>query len=259
MSEILLRWSEAEKRRRKLLGDIRSALIYPLCVLSAALLIFGFLSLFVLPKVIGLFTAHGGNLPTITKLLLSVQGVVSSPVFLLYVLSLVLLAAAALGNERCKRLRDGLLLKLPIVGPIWRSYLISDFCRYFALFLTGGASVPKALSLAGGIGENEVLRDCARKARKGVSAGKDLQTALQAEAFFPADVLSLISTGAQTDELPFVMEQAAETHGNMAETAAKRAISFIEPLVVSLLGLAVAVMVAAIYLPILRLATAIVN
>ena len=259
LAEVLLRWSKSEEARVRLKGKVIGSLVYPGCVFVTTAATFSFLLTAVVPKLVTIFSSHGGTLPWLTSSLIKISSFVFSPIFLILVClglaAVIVFVKSKKGYEACLRLA----LRLPVVGAVWRSYLISNFCQYLSLFLAGGMALPKAISLCGQVSGNPIMSSCAKRAHAEVNVGRSLVTALQQTSFFPDDVLSLISTGAETDSLNSVLDQAAASHKNLVEMGTSTAVSFIEPTVIAMMGLAVATLVIAIYLPILRLTAIVVQ
>ena len=259
LAEVLLRWSKSEENRVRIKDKVLGSLVYPLCVFLTTAAIFGFLLTCIVPKLVTIFAAHGGKLPALTAALLKASAYLFSP-FSLLVGSLVLAAIITfLKSQRGYETALRLALRFPIIGTVWRSYLISNFCQYLSLFLSGGIALPKAISLCGKVSGNPIMRSCAEAAHQDVNVGVNLVQALEKTSFFPEDVLSLINTGAETDNLERVLDQAAQSHNNLVEMGTSTAISLIEPSVIALMGFVVATLVIAIYLPILRLTAIVVQ
>ena len=259
LAEVLLRWSKGEELRKRLKTQMIGSLVYPACVLITTTAVFSFLVLCILPKLVGIYGAHGGSLPWLTTGLIKLTSAILTPYSFLLLGIAALLSFLTLRRYSDSELFVKTILRIPVVGPLWKSYLIGDFCQYLSLFIAGGIPVPKALSLCGLVSDNSLLKSCALQAEEDVRVGRNLVAALEETSFFPADVLSLINAGSETNQLEKVLSQAAKAHNNMVQTGTTAVVSFIEPAVIALMGAVVAIMVLAIYLPILRLTAVIVQ
>jgi len=259
LDHVLARWSRRRMTADRLGQQVRAALVYPACVLVVTAGIFGFLLTFVVPKLVRLYAGHGAELPGLLTALLTMTSWCTQPAALV---GLALAAAAAVAAVRRPRGRELLVsaaLRLPLVGGVLKGALLGGVCAYVALFVGGGLPVPRALELCGDMVDHPVPAAAVRAAAADVTAGRDLGAALAATGFFPEDVLSLVDTGARTNELEVVLEQAAQSHDHVVETGTSTIVSFVEPALLSLMGAVVAVLVVTIYLPLLRLTTLLVR
>ncbi len=235
-----------------------TALIYPAVLAVVALTVIVALMAFVVPQIVDQFASMGAQLPMLTVVLIAASH------FLRDWGWVVLLALAAGGfafsralkTPAFRRRMDALLLRLPVVGRLARVAAAARFARTFATLTGSGVPVLEALRAARDSARNLVLQDAVDAMSRDVREGASLSAAMRKTAMFPPLMTHMAASGEASGELPQMFGKAADYLENEFETATGVALNLLEPLVVIVMGGAVAAIVLAVMLPILKLNTA---
>lgn len=226
----------------------RSAMIYPLIMAAVGFIVLSFIFVFVIPKMVRIFEYTESSLPIATVILIA-----ASNVFVKYwwALGALLLGSAyalrAFFRKR-KDLADALFLRLP--GGMLRSLYFSRFTLTLGFLLEGGLPMLRALELSGKSTGNSAVEQKIRDAAGKVAEGGSLSASLEG---FPPVLIQLISTGEKGGRLPELLLRAASSYEEDFKRRLDRTVSFVEPLMVIVMGAVVGFIVFAVLLPIFEL------
>ncbi len=243
--------------------DLRSkiygAMTYPAFILSALVVVGILMFVFVLPPMIALLEESKVELPFTTKILVFVTKVIQGYWWALIIggvgggIALKLYIATQPGAY----LLDYLTLKMPIINKLARNIYMSRFARNLSTLIAGGIPIVKAMDAVADIVGNAVYRDILFEASTQVKNGKGIAQALVDSPEFPIIVSQMVQIGESTGKLQDILGKLANFYEKEVEAALKILTTLIEPIIMLVLGLAVAVMVAGILLPIYNLASAV--
>jgi type IV pilus assembly protein PilC len=236
---------------------IKGAFVYP-AFITAVFIIVGIIFITVIvPKITVIFAGSGQELPLVTRLLIG-----ASDIFRYYWwLMLALFFAAAYGvkyyltyYEGYKEL-DRVKLKIPIIGNLFKKIYITRFAENLSTLVAGGVSAIKALNITAEVIGNEEYKKMINKAAKLVKTGESMSSVFsQQRNLMPPMVVNMISIGEKTGKLDLVLKKIAVFYQRETENSVANLSSLIEPLIILVLGLAAAILVAAILLPIYNFA-----
>jgi type IV pilus assembly protein PilC len=243
--------------------DLRSkivgALTYPAFILGA-LTIVGFLMfIFVLPPMIALLAESQVELPFTTKILVFVTNFMQNYWYLALggIIGLVVGTKLYIGTPSGRYLFDYAKLKMPIFRTLALDIYMSRFARNLSTLMAGGIPIVKALDSVADIVGNAVYRDILFEASSDVKNGKGIAQSISDRSEFPPIVSQMVQIGESTGKLTEILDKLARFYEKEVEAILKTLTTLIEPIIMMLLGLAVAVMVAGILLPIYNLASGI--
>jgi len=242
--------------------DLRSkvigAMTYPAFIFSA-LLIVGFLMfLFVLPPLVGVLEESQVELPITTRILIGTTGILQGYWWMI----ILVLVGAAFGFRSYKNSPGGayvidlVKIKAPVFGALFRKVYMARFARNLSTLIAGGIPIVKALESVADIVGNVIYRDIIMDASTQVRNGKSIASSLTAHPEFPPIVAQMVQIGESTGRLHEIMGKLAAFYEKEVDGVLKILTTLLEPIIMMLLGLAVAVMVAGILLPIYNLASA---
>ena len=238
-------------------SKVISAMTYPAFILGALGVVGVLMFLFVLPPMIGILLEAKIELPITTRILIAISNVIQSFWWIL----LVLLVGGGIGlryyiqTYSGRYLFDYLKIKMPIFGQIFVKVYMARFARNLATLVAGGIPVIKALDSVADIVGNQIYRDIILDASHQVRNGKSIAVALTDKKEFPPIVAQMTQIGETTGKLQDILEKLAGFYEKEVETSLRTLTTLIEPIIMMFLGLAVAVMVAGILLPIYNLAS----
>lgn len=240
--------------RSKVIG----AMMYPAFIVGA-LVIVGFLMfLYVLPPLIGVLQESSVALPFTTKILIGVTNFLQK----LWWLVALLMVGGLVGGRYYSQTYGGryvvdyLKVNTPFVGGIFQKIYMARFARNLATLVAGGIPIVKALESVADIIGNQVYHDLILEAAQQVRNGKSIAMALVDRPEFPPIISQMTQIGETTGKLYEILDKLAGFYEKEVATVLGTLTTLLEPAIMILLGLAVAVMVAGILLPIYNLAGA---
>ncbi len=242
--------------------DLRSkfigAMTYPLFILFA-LFVVGFLMMtFVLPPLVSVLQESSVDLPITTKMLIVATNFFQSYWYLL----VTVFGGAIIGSLYYVRttsgryLFDHIKLQLPVFGQLFQKVYMARFARNLSTLIAGGIPIVQALDSVADIVGNVVYREIIIDAGTQVRNGKSIASALTSRPEFPVIVAQMTQIGESTGQLQEILEKLADFYEKEVDAVLKVLTTLLEPVVMILLGAAVAIMVAGILLPIYNLASA---
>lgn len=231
--------------------QIKTAVRYPVIVVILVIAAFFALVTFVVPKFAEFYTKNNAQLPLPTQILIDLNIMIRHYWPLLVG---VIVVGIPLGIRlfRLKQVRekfDGLILKLPIFGPLFNKIYIARFSHLLEVTFTSGAPLLKGLETIRSAIGNRVIEGEIDKIRQQVQQGNSLGSIRNQLPHFPSLALSLIQIGLESGSLDFMLQQVASFYDREVDYTTKRLMTMIEPLLILFLGCVVLVMALAIFLP----------
>ncbi len=255
LAEILDRLAgflEASARLRK---KIKSAMTYPVIVISIAFLITTFLIVRVVPVFGEIFKDFGATLPAPTQFLIDLSDFVRGNWYFM----ILGLGGAIFGlryflnSTRGRQLSDKWKLKLPVFGPLVHKIAMSRFARTFAQLIRSGVPILEVLDIVGGSSGNHVVETSIKGVSADVEKGDNLSIALSKKKIFPPMMLRMVAAGESTGRIDTMLEKMADFWDEEIEALLDALTSLIEPLLIVFLGVIVGGIVIAMFLPIFKL------
>ena len=248
---ILQRLSVYLEKAVKLKNQVKSALIYPVTVLVIAAVVVWVILWKVIPVFAQLFAGLGGELPFLTRFVVGASKFVGRWSWLMILLLIVAAFAIRQYHQtyRGRRVLDGLLLKIPVLGMILRKIAVARFCRTLATLTSSGVPILDGLEITAKTSGNAVIEDSIMAVRKSVEEGKTISGPLGETKVFPAMVVQMINVGEQTGAMDQMLSKIADFYEEEVDLAVAGLVKLIEPLMIVLLGGIIGVIVTAMYLP----------
>jgi len=253
----LSRLADHLEEQARTVNRVRSALTYPLLMASVAGLVIVFLLSFVVPKIVGVFSHLGQALPLPTRVLITVSGLFAAGwwVLLLLLGGMVLAGRRYLATDKGKRVRDSLLLRLPILGRIVHLSALSRFARTLSTMVAGGIPIDRALRIVAPVVGNAVFSERIEAAAARVVEGSSLSEALRQHAEIPPTLVQMVAVGEESGKLDYLLEKMGEAIDGEVEARLSRALSLMEPVIILIMGTVVAYIVISVLLPLLEIST----
>jgi type IV pilus assembly protein PilC len=148
---------------------------------------------------------------------------------------------------------DRLILKLPVIGPIWLKYQVANFSRMLSTLLTGGLPLVPSLETAGASMSSRRILNGINDAASKVREGRSLAKSLEDQKMFPDLSVEMIEVGESTGALPAMLNSVAEFYEEDVQTALGAAMALIEPVILIVMALVVGGVLISLYLPIFTL------
>jgi type II secretory pathway component PulF len=230
---VLAQIADFQLRERDLRGKVTAAMLYPaiLLVLSIGVLIV--LMTFFIPRFQTMFAGIGGQLPLLTRAIIAVSHWIRA-YGLFIAIGLVVVSFLVrnwVASERGRRAWEGLIIRVPVLGPLLSQFAMARFCRMLGTLLNAGVPLVQALNVARRSIGNQILVDAVSNSIERVKEGAQLGDSLSdCRSLFPSSVLEMISVGEESGKLDQELVRiAAVTEGDLDRNL-KTAVAFLEPL-----------------------------
>ena len=253
---ILQRLSTYIEKNVKLQRAVKSALIYPVGVLTIAGLVIFLLLWKVVPIFATLFAGLGVTLPLPTKIVIAMSNFVGSYFGLLIVAAIVggiFGLKVWYGTPGGKFVLDTIILKLPVLGLLMRKIAVARFTRTLGTLISSGVPILEGLDITAKTSGNAVVERALQKVRKALEEGKSLTEPLKDSNVFPGMVTQMVAVGEQTGAMDAMLQKIADFYEEEVDAAVKDLLTAMEPVMIVFLGVVVGGVVISMYLPLFTL------
>ena len=243
----------------KIIGAVKrrtlSALIYPAILVTMMVLLIGIIVLRVVPAFSEFYANFERELPLSTRIVVAVSdGVVSNLAFIAIGIVGAAVATMAWSRQPAQRARlDKWLLEIPWVGETTRKFYTSQLARMLATLLGGGIPLVNALEISVRSLSNRYLSRELDRVRVRVQEGQGFAAALRERTIFPDVAVKMVEVGEQTGALQEMLNSLAEFYDEEIETEVGRFITLVEPVLLVFMGIIIAIVVLALYMPLFEL------
>ena len=236
-------------------AKIKSAMIYPISIVGVAVLVTAILLIYVIPVFSDMFSSFGKELPLPTQIAMNLSYVTTAYFWYIVaaIISTVVGTRMYYRTERGREVIDGLLLKLPIFGDIFRKAAVARFTRTLSTLISSGVPILDALTITGKTAGNKVVENAVFAARQSITEGKTLTDPLIESKVFPPMVCQMINVGETTGALDSMLSKIADFYDDEVDTTVSNLTALMEPLVIVFLGVVIGGLVVAMYMPIFEL------
>lgn len=253
--DVLKRFIEYQKRMLAVRRKLVTALAYPVFLVIALVGVLALFFLYIIPNFTQMYSEQAGKLPMLTQLLITFTSVVSkgAPVIALA------LAGAGIGIYLWKKTAagrqtlDALQLRIPLVRTVLIQYLLAQLTRTLATVLRGGIPLVQALDTTAGVIGNRVIARRLTGTRELVTEGVSLADAFERTKLAPDMTVRMIEVGESSGDLPTMLEDVADFYEQEVENRMTVLTTMIEPVLMLTMGLVIAFIVVALYLPIFEM------
>ncbi|MEZ5332292.1 MAG: type II secretion system F family protein [Thermoanaerobaculia bacterium] len=252
---ILQRLSIYLEKAYKLKNQIKTALIYPTMVISIAILVVYVILWKVIPVFTQLYAGFGTELPFLTRIIVQASQFVGrfGPLLIIGLIILFFALRAYHRTHRGRRVIDGLLLKVPVIGELLRKVAVARFSRTLSTLTSSGVPILDGLEITARTSGNAIIEDAIMAVRRSVEEGKTLAGPLRETKVFPPMVVQMIHVGEQTGALDTMLSKIADFYEDEVDTAVQGLVKLLEPIMIVFLGVIIGTIVAAMYLPLYQL------
>jgi len=248
---ILQRLATYVEKAVRLRAAVKSALIYPVAVVSIATLIVGALLKWVVPIFANLFAGLGVTLPLPTRIVMGLSAFVQSFwwIFIAAVVGVVFGIKYIRKHPRGRYYFDKMLLHLPVVGSLLRKIAVGRFTRTLGTLITSGVPILEGLAITAKTSGNAVLEEALMKVRKAIEEGRTIVDPLKECGVFPNMVTQMIGVGEATGAMDNMLQKIADFYEEEVDAATKDMLAMLEPVIIGVLGLTIGGIVISLYMP----------
>ena len=256
LDTILQRLSAYIEKNVKLKRAVKSALVYPVAVLSVAGGVIVLLLWKVVPIFATLFVGLGVDLPLPTRIVIGLSNFVGSIFGLLILVGFIATAVSLkvwYGTPKGRMAIDTVLLKLPVIGMLLRKIAVARFTRTLGTLISSGVPILEGLDITARTAGNAVIEKALLHVRKALEAGRTLADPLKETDVFPGMVTQMIGVGEQTGAMDAMLQKIADFYEDEVDAAVKDLLAAMEPMMIVFLGVVVGGIVISMYLPLFSL------
>jgi len=235
----------------KLRAAVKSALIYPVSVVSLAFLIVGALLKWVVPIFANLFIGLGVTLPLPTRIVMGLSTFVGHFwwFFIVGIIGFFFGIKQIRKDPRGRYYFDLVLLKMPVIGVLLRKIAVARFTRTLGTLITSGVPILEGLSITAKTSGNAVLEEALLKVRKAIEEGRTIVDPLRESGVFPNMVVQMIGVGEATGAMDAMLQKIADFYEDEVDVATKDMLAMLEPIIIGLLGVMIGGIVISLYMP----------
>jgi type IV pilus assembly protein PilC len=256
LDTILQRLSLYIEKNVKLQRAVKSALVYPVGVLTVAAGVIILLLWKVVPIFATLFAGLGVALPLPTRIVIGMSNFIGSYfglVILVGVAAAIFGMKVWYGTPQGRYFLDACLLKAPLVGLLLRKIAVARFTRTLGTLISSGVPILEGLEITAKTAGNAVVERSLLKVRKALEEGKSLTEPLRETEVFPGMVTQMIGVGEQTGAMDAMLQKIADFYEEDVDAAVKDLLTALEPVMIVFLGVVVGGVVISMYLPLFSL------
>jgi len=254
---VLQRLASYIEKAASLKRKVKSALVYPLTIISVAILVIIFMMTFVIPTFSKMFAGLGADLPLPTKIVVWMSDFTRR--YILFILAgligLVFAFRAYYRTQQGSMVIDRLMLKVPVIGVLVQKVAVARFSRTLGTLISSGVPILEGLRITARSAGNRVVEKVVMEARDNVTAGRPLSEPLRGASVFPPMVVHMISVGESTGSVDQMLSKVADFYDDEVDTAVGTLMSLLEPVMIVILGVIIGGLVVALYLPIFKIVT----
>lgn len=253
LEKVLTDLAATMEKQAVLIRTVRSAMTYPIIVVSVMCVIFLALLVFIVPVFKKLFSSLHATLPAPTLALIGISNIILSPwsvVLIAIIIGSVVAFRKWINTETGRDKWDAFKLKPPVFGPLMHKVSLARFTGTFSSLVSSGVPILEALDIVTDTAGNRVVGKVLQEAKLGVRDGRSLADSLKGhEDVMPQLVIQMIEVGEQTGALDAMLGKVSEFYDGEVETTVNNLTSLLEPMLTVIMGAGVGVMVISMYLP----------
>lgn len=243
-----------EETRRK----VWSAVSYPLFVVFILAAVLWGMFYYIIPMFTAVYESFNADLPGPTQAVIAISKVVKNNLFytLLGIISFLFAFFLFYLSNTGKKIVDGFVLRVPIIGKLLKHSYYSKFSRTFSILMSAGLPITETFIQLENVIQNAVIQQAITKAKRLVKEGFTVAGAFRKSTVFPSTLLQLIETGEETGDMDKLLGKAAEFHQKILDSVVDRLTSLLEPLLIIIMAAVIGSLIVIIYLPIFYLGLA---
>jgi type IV pilus assembly protein PilC len=241
----------------KLNKKFKSALTYPIVIISMSSLLVMGLMIWVVPVFGEMFSGFGANLPWLTQKLMNTSNFFKGNIFKIIVISALLWAGCKkfFRSPKGEKILDIFLQYVPIFGNLIKKTNIARFCRTYSVLLTSGVPILKSIDICTHVANSFYLTKACEKIKNGIQSGQQLSVLLESIPYFPRIVCNMTKAGEQSGNVEKMVRNVAILYENDVNNIVASITSLLEPFIICFLGVVIGGIVIAMFMPIFQLSS----
>ncbi len=255
LDTILQRLSTYIEKRVKLQAAVRSAMVYPVAVITIAIGVVVVILWKVIPTFAMLFQGLGATLPLPTRITIALSRFLGRymPLLVLALGGCVYFLNRYYQTDKGRHQIDAIVLKIPVLGDLMRKIAVARFCRTLGTLIQSGVPILEGLEITARTSGNAIIQDAIMATRKSIEEGKTIAGPLEQTGVFPSMVVQMISVGEQTGALDAMLSKIADFYEDEVDEAVENLMALLEPVMILFLGIMIGGIVISMYMPMFSL------
>lgn len=259
LDKTLIYLADQMEKDYDLTSKVKGAMIYPAFIVVGIIVVGFLMMVYVIPQLTSVLEESGQELPITTRILIATSKAMKN--YWWAVIGGAVAFAVGLRffgkRPRGKYLFDLLKIKVPVVSILYKKLYLVRLTRNLGTLLAGGLPIGEALRIVSGVMDNGIYQEACLRVKQGVESGESLTRIFRRETIFPTIISQMVHVGERTGRLVDVLQKLAQFYDREVTIAMKSLVSLIEPTIMVIMGIAVAIMVSAILMPIYNMANAV--
>lgn len=259
LDAVLARIAEFLEKAEKIKSKVKSAMTYPIVVLTAALGILTFLMIFIIPRFAEIFDdlLDGAPLPALTRGVIGVSDFIAESWYIVIggAIAIVALFKFLSQTEKGSAYLDYAKMKAPLFGDLVQKTAVARFARTLGTLMSSGVPILQALQIVRDTAGNKVLVDAIQSIHDSVKEGESVAMPMENSGAFPGMVVSMVDVGEETGALPEMLVRVADNYDDEVDNAVEALTSIIEPVMIVMLALIIGTIVIAMFVPLISIIT----
>lgn len=255
---ILQRLSIYIEKAVKLTGKVKSAMMYPIAVITIAVVVVVIIMIKVIPVFSAMYEGLGSKLPFPTRVCIGMSNILIRYSYLVVLFgAIIIVGIRQYYKTQAGRLQiDALLLKVPVLGDLLLKVAVARFCRTLGTLTSSGVPILEGMEITARTAGNVIIQNAILKAKEAVEQGRNISTPLAETKVFPPMVVQMVGVGEATGALDAMLAKVADFYEDEVDNAVAALTSLMEPIMIGVLGGIIGFIVVAMYMPIFGLADA---
>ncbi len=257
LDEVLNYLADEMEKTYDMASKVKGAMIYPIFILVGLIAVAVVLMVYVIPNLTAVLTESGAELPFATKVVIGASNFLQN--YLLLVILLVggagFLARMYLKTYTGRRNFDFIKLHMPIFGTLFKYIYLMRFTRSLSTLLKGGVTITRSLDIVAGVVNNIIYQEIILATLESINDGNPLSTVMENAPTIPKMVPQMLSVGERTGKIDVVLDKITDFYGREADKMLANLSTLMEPVIMTVMGVGVGIMVAAVIMPMYNMAS----
>ncbi|XOV80163.1 MAG: type II secretion system inner membrane protein GspF [Aestuariibacter sp.] len=255
LDTVLERLADYTEKRQQTRSQVTQAMVYPIIMVSVALIIVTMLLTYVVPKIVGQFDTMGQDLPGITQFLIALSDWVKAYIVhtIVAIVLFITLFNRALKNDGFRLKIHKMILYMPVLGKVVKGLNTSRFASTLSILTASAVPILEGMRISGQVLLNDYIKKLILESALLVQEGSSLKVALSKTSVFPPMMMHMIASGEKSGELQQMLARAANNQDREFEMQVNIALSILSPVLILVMAGIVFFIVLAILLPIVSL------
>jgi type IV pilus assembly protein PilC len=257
LDEVLNYLADEMEKNYDMVSKVKGAMIYPVFILCGLLGVGVVLMVYVIPNLTSVLTESGAELPFATKVVVATSHFLTN--YLLFIglalAGLIFLGRFYFKTYNGRRNLDFFKLHVPIFGTLFKYIYLMRFTRSLSTLLKGGVTITKSLEIVARVVHNIIYQEIILRTLESINDGNPISSVMENESTIPKMVPQMISVGERTGKLDVVLDKVTEFYGREADKMLANLSTLMEPIIMTIMGIGVGIMVAAVIMPMYNMAS----